>query len=64
MQLNDPSDARKYTRWLLTEPLRRQMNDVLGHGLAMEGLVICNCSLRSRMQSSRSRLPLVGDAFG
>jgi enoyl-CoA hydratase/carnithine racemase len=32
---------RKYTRWVLTEPLRRQMNDVLGFGLAMEGLVIC-----------------------
>lgn len=33
---------RKYTRWLLTEPLRRQMNELLGYGLAMEGLVICN----------------------
>lgn len=31
---------RKYTRWLLTEPLRRQMNEVLGFGLALEGLVI------------------------
>jgi hypothetical protein len=33
---------RKYTRWLLTEPLRRQMSGLLGYGLAMEGLVICN----------------------
>jgi enoyl-CoA hydratase/carnithine racemase len=32
---------RKYTRWLLTEPLRRQMNELLGYGLALEGLVIC-----------------------
>jgi hypothetical protein len=32
---------RKYTRWLLTEPLRRQMNEILGYGLALEGLVIC-----------------------
>jgi enoyl-CoA hydratase/carnithine racemase len=31
---------RKYTRWLLTEPLRRQMNELLGFGLALEGLVI------------------------
>ncbi|MGH8663761.1 MAG: enoyl-CoA hydratase/isomerase family protein, partial [Burkholderiales bacterium] len=34
--------SRKYTRWILTEPLRRQMNELLGYGLAMEGLVICN----------------------
>ena len=33
---------RKYTRWLLTEPLRRQMSELLGYGLAMKGLVICN----------------------
>ena len=32
---------RKYTRWLLTEPLRRKMNDLLGFGLALEGMVIC-----------------------
>jgi hypothetical protein len=32
---------RKYTRWVLTEPLRRQMNEILGYGLALEGLVIC-----------------------
>jgi len=32
---------RKYTRWLLTEPLRRQMNELLGYGLALEGMVIC-----------------------
>ena len=31
---------RKYTRWLLAEPLRRQMNELLGYGLALEGLVI------------------------
>ena len=32
---------RKYTRAVLIEPLRRQMNEILGYGLALEGLVIC-----------------------
>ena len=33
---------RKSTRWLLTEPLRWQMNELHGCGLGMEGWVICN----------------------
>lgn len=32
---------RRYTRATLIEPLRRQMNEILGYGLALEGLVIC-----------------------
>lgn len=39
--LNQSPLNRKYTRWLLTEPLRRQMNELLGYGLALEGMVIC-----------------------
>jgi hypothetical protein len=33
---------RKSTRWLLTAPLRWQMNELHGCGLGMEGWVICN----------------------
>ena len=32
----------EYPRWLLAEPLRRQMSELLGFGLAMEGRVIGN----------------------
>lgn len=33
--------VRRYTRVMLSENLRRPMNDLLGHGLALEGLGIC-----------------------
>ena len=33
---------RKSTRWLLAEPLRRQMNELLGCGPALEGWVLYN----------------------
>jgi enoyl-CoA hydratase/carnithine racemase len=35
-----PSLNRRYTRILLTEHLRRQMNDLLAYGLALEGMAI------------------------
>jgi enoyl-CoA hydratase/carnithine racemase len=36
--MRQPSLNRRYARVLLTENLRRQMNDLLGYGLALEGL--------------------------
>jgi len=33
--------VRRHTRVLLSEYLRRPMNDLLGHGLALEGLGLC-----------------------
>lgn len=38
--MQQPALNRRYTRILLTEPLRRQMSDLLGYGLALEGLAI------------------------
>jgi enoyl-CoA hydratase/carnithine racemase len=38
--LQQPELNRRYTRILLTEQLRRQMHDLLGYGLALEGLAI------------------------
>ncbi|HXY25895.1 MAG TPA: enoyl-CoA hydratase/isomerase family protein [Candidatus Acidoferrum sp.] len=38
--MKQPALNRRYTRILLTEQLRRQMNDLLGYGLALEGLGI------------------------
>jgi len=38
--MKQPALNRRYTRILLTEPLRRQMHDLLGYGLALEGLGI------------------------
>ncbi|MCK5325701.1 MAG: enoyl-CoA hydratase/isomerase family protein [Woeseiaceae bacterium] len=35
-----PEMNRRYTRLLLTEQLRRQLNDLLPYGLALEGLAI------------------------
>jgi enoyl-CoA hydratase/carnithine racemase len=35
-----PALNRRYTRILLTEHLRRQMNDLLAYGLALEGMAI------------------------
>jgi enoyl-CoA hydratase/carnithine racemase len=39
--LETPEIVRRYTRVMLSEYLRRPMNDFLGHGLALEGLGIC-----------------------
>ncbi len=36
--MKQPRLVRRYTRTLLTEDLRRRLNDVLGYGLALEGL--------------------------
>jgi Enoyl-CoA hydratase/carnithine racemase len=38
--LLQPDLNRRYTRVLLTQPIRRQMQDLLGYGLALEGLGI------------------------
>lgn len=38
--LLQPELNRRYTRLLLTEPLRREMHTMLGYGLALEGLGI------------------------
>jgi len=38
--MQQPELNRRYTRILLTEHLRRQMQDLLGYGLALEGLAI------------------------
>lgn len=38
--LRQPELNRRYTRTLLTEPLRRQINELLPYGLALEGLAI------------------------
>jgi enoyl-CoA hydratase/carnithine racemase len=38
--LLQPELNRRYTRLLLTEPIRREMHQMLGHGLALEGLGI------------------------
>jgi len=38
--LRQPELNRRYTRTLLTEPLRRQINELLPFGLALEGLAI------------------------
>jgi enoyl-CoA hydratase/carnithine racemase len=35
-----PELNRRYTRTLITEMLRRQMNDLLPYGLALEGLAL------------------------
>jgi enoyl-CoA hydratase/carnithine racemase len=35
-----PELNRRYTRILITEMLRRQMNDILPYGLALEGLAL------------------------
>ena len=40
MILKQPELNRRYTRLLLTEQLRRQMNELLPYGLALEGLAI------------------------
>ena len=40
MIMRQPELNRRYTRILLTEQLRRQMNDLLPYGLALEGLAI------------------------
>lgn len=39
--LQTPEIVRRHTRVMLSEYLRRPMNDLLGHGLALEGLGIC-----------------------
>jgi enoyl-CoA hydratase/carnithine racemase len=38
--LRQPELNRRYTRTLLTEQLRRQINELLPYGLALEGLAI------------------------
>jgi enoyl-CoA hydratase/carnithine racemase len=38
--MRQPALNRRYTRILLTEHLRRQMNDLLAYGLALEGMAI------------------------
>ena len=40
MIMKQPELNRRYTRILLTEQVRRQMNDLLPYGLALEGLAI------------------------
>ena len=40
MILRQPELNRRYARILITEQLRRQMNDLLPYGLALEGLAI------------------------
>jgi len=40
MIMKQPELNRRYTRVLLTEQIRRQMNDLLAYGLALEGLAI------------------------
>lgn len=40
MIMKQPELNRRYTRILLTEAVRRQMNDLLAYGLALEGLAI------------------------
>ena len=40
MIMKQPELNRRYTRVLLTEQVRRQMNDLLAYGLALEGLAI------------------------
>jgi enoyl-CoA hydratase/carnithine racemase len=40
MMLRQPELNRRYTRTLLTEQLRRQINELLPYGLALEGLAI------------------------
>jgi len=38
--MQQPEMNRRYTRLLLTEQLRRQINELLPYGLALEGLAI------------------------
>jgi len=38
--MRQPELNRRYTRLLLTEHMRRQLNDLLGYGLALEGLAL------------------------
>jgi hypothetical protein len=38
--LQQPELNRRYARIMLTEQLRRQINDLLPYGLALEGLAI------------------------
>ncbi len=38
--MRQPEKNRRYARILLTEQLRRQINDLLPYGLALEGLAI------------------------
>ena len=40
--MRQPELNRRYTRILLTEQMRRQLNDLLGYGLALEGLALVN----------------------
>jgi hypothetical protein len=40
MILEQPEMNRRYARLCVTEHLRRQMNDLLPYGLALEGLAI------------------------
>jgi hypothetical protein len=40
MVLKQPEMNRRYARLAVTEHLRRQMNDLLPYGLALEGLAI------------------------
>jgi enoyl-CoA hydratase/carnithine racemase len=35
-----PTLLRRYTRLMVTEALKRRMQDLLGYGLAMEGLAL------------------------
>jgi enoyl-CoA hydratase/carnithine racemase len=38
--MQQPEMNRRYARLLLTEQLRRQLNELLPYGLALEGLAI------------------------
>jgi hypothetical protein len=38
--MQQPELNRRYTRILLTERLRRQINELLPYGLALEGLAL------------------------
>ncbi len=60
MIMRQPELNRRYTRVLLTEQMRRQLNDLLAYGLALEGLAITAIPrkqvLASRTDTS-ARLP-------
>ena len=59
MILKQPELNRRYTRILLTEQLRRQFNELLPYGLALEGLAITDdlSSGAIKATTSRSFLP-------
>jgi enoyl-CoA hydratase/carnithine racemase len=46
--MSQPELNRRYTRVLVTEMLRRQMNDLLAYGLALEGLALIGESGKDR----------------